>query len=133
MKKRSFTAAIGCFIVIGTAVLLFSGQRPYRALKSADIVSAAVQLSPPDQTIPIPDTENLAAYLSKIVVCRKDNSHTEYAGQAAIFTLTMADGSLEEIVTYYPFVIINGTGYRTKYEPCAALSRYANSLLENAG
>ncbi len=45
----------------------------------------------------------------------------------------MADGSQEEIVAYNPFVILNGTGYRTQYAPCEELNRYANRLLEEAG
>ena len=45
-----------------------------------------------------------------------------------VFTLTMADGSTEEIIAYNPFVIINGVGYRTKYEPCEKLSQFANTL-----
>ena len=49
-----------------------------------------------------------------------------------MFTLTMADGSQEKITACNPFVIINGIGYKTKYEPCEQLSRYANKLL-NAG
>ena len=35
---------------------------------------------------------------------------------------------------YNPFFVIDGVGYKTKYEPCQALSAYANRLLndENA-
>ena len=83
--------------------------------------------------MPVTDIPELTGYLRQIVIYRRDSSHTAYAGQAAVFTLTMADGSQEEIVAYNPFVILNGTGYRTQYAPCEELNRYANRLLEEAG
>ncbi len=91
-------------------------------------------MAPPDQTIPIADAdmEELVSYLNEVVIYHEDHSYTEYAGQAVIFTLTMADGTQEEIAAYNPFVVINGTGYRTKYEPCEKLNRYANELLNRA-
>ena len=45
-------------------------------------------------------------------------------------TLTMKDGSKKEIRENNPFVAIDGTGYKAKYEPLEALSHYANSLGE---
>ena len=105
---------------------------PYQDLNASDVVSAAVHLSPPDQTVQITDIEELVSYLNEVVIYKEDQSYTEYSGQAVTFTLTMADGSQEEITAYDPFIIINGTGYRTKYEPCEQLNRYANKLL-NAG
>ena len=47
-----------------------------------------------------------------------------------VFTLHMTDGSTTDVMAYNPFLVIDGVGYRTKYEPCEALSRYANQLLE---
>lgn len=44
--------------------------------------------------------------------------------------MTMTDGTKREIVAFNPFLIIDGVGYRTKYEPCEVLSSYANGLLE---
>ena len=101
-------------------------------LKASEVVSAAVRLSPPDETVPIADPEELVALLKEVVIYREDDSYTEYSGQAVTFTLTMADGSQEEITAYSPFLIVNGTGYRAKYGPCEQLSRYANQL-RNAG
>lgn len=105
---------------------------PYQDLKASEVVSAAVRLSPPDETVPIADPEELVALLKEVVIYREDDSYTEYSGQAVTFTLTMADGSQEEITAYSPFLIVNGAGYRTKYGPCEQLSRYANQL-RNAG
>ena len=46
-----------------------------------------------------------------------------------VFDVTLRDGSTTQVVAYNPFVIIDGVGYRTKYEPCEALNAFANRLL----
>ena len=107
-------------------VYSFSGDKD---LEAAYIPSASVRLSPPDTTIQIVETEELVSYLNEVVIYNKDNSYTEYAGQAVIFTLSLADGSQVEIIAYNPFIIIDGIGYKCKYEPCEALNHYANELM----
>ncbi len=132
MKKKGLIVIIACLIVTGVVTFAFSGQKPYKDLKTSDIVSATIHLTPPDKTIRVTESKELVAYLNEIVIYNEDNSYTEYSGQAVIFTLTMADGSKEEIMAYNPFVVINGTGYKTKYEPCEKLNSYANKLLGQA-
>ena len=68
--------------------------------------------------------------LKEVVIYNKDNSYTEYDGQGVTFTLVMADGTQTSIMAYAPFLVIDGVGYKTKYEPCEALNQYANMLLE---
>ncbi len=131
MQKRGRIIA-GCLIVaaIGLFVVFTcSGRKPYKDLEASDIVSATVHLIPPDKTIQIAQVQDLVEYLNEIVIYHKDNTYTEYSGQAVVFTLAMADGSKEEIMAYNPFVVRNGTGYRAKYEPCEKLNQYANALL----
>ena len=93
------------------------------------IAAASVRLTPPDETIQITEIKELVEYLNDLVIYQPDDSYQEYAGQAAAFTLTMQDGTQHEIIAYNPFLIIDGTGYETKYEPCERLNRYANELL----
>lgn len=107
------------------------GRRPYKSLNASDVTSAAVHLTPPDKTAEITNCDELAEYLKELVVYRESDAFREYSGQSVTFTLTMTDGSREEIVVCAPFVAINGTGYKAKYQPCEALSRYANGTLEN--
>ena len=132
-KKAIFTAAV-IIAVLTAGVMISRGKAPYKNLKAANIVSAAVYLSPPNKTVQITDAEieELVSYLNEIVIYNEDNAYTHYCGQAVMFTLTMADGSQEKITACNPFVIINGIGYQTKYESCKQVSRYANNLL-NAG
>ncbi len=127
--KKVLLIALICLIGIGVSALLFSGQRPFKDLEATDITSANVRLSPPDTTIQISETEELVSYLKEVVIYNKDNSYTEYAGQGAVFTLFLADGSQMKIIAFNPFIIIDGIGYKCKYEPCEALNNYANRLL----
>ena len=137
MKHRLILSAAGLFLAL--AIILFClsgdilGKRPFKNLDSADIVSASVELMPPDVKLEISDTEKLAELLSSVVIYRQDDSYKDYAGQAAVFTLIMEDGTAVEITDYTPFVIIDGMGYKAKYEPCQALNSYANGLLSESG
>ena len=65
-----------------------------------------------------------------MVIYQKDDSYTEYAGQGVTYTLTMTDGTQTTVMAYNPFLVIDGVGYRTKYQPCEALNGYANRLLQ---
>jgi len=69
--------------------------------------------------------------LNDVVIYNEDNSYTEYAGQAVVFTLTMADGTQTESMAYNPFLVIDDVGYKTKYELWEALNSYANELLNS--
>lgn len=128
-KKKILVVALVCAAAVCIAVPALAGRRPFGDLEAEDIITASVRLIPPDETIAISDLEELVSYLNEVVIYREDCSYTEYDGQGVIFTLTMADGTQTEVNAYNPFVIIDGTGYRTKYEPCQKLSSYANRLL----
>ncbi len=132
MRKKVSVAAAIIIVVLAAGVMISRGKQPYKNLNASNIVSAAVHLSPPDRTVQIADMEELVSYLSEVTVYHEDDSYTDYCGQSVVFTLTMADGSKQEIGECNPFVIINGTGYKAKYGPCERLNRYANKLL-NAG
>ena len=133
MKRgKCWLIALLSLVVIAGGILAASamaGRRPYKNLTAADIQSATVHLTPPDATLEIPDTAELAEYLSQVVIYGRDDSYTEYAGQGVVFTLHLADGSTAEVMAYNPFLVIDGVGYRTKYEPCETLNNYANQLL----
>ena len=132
MKKKGLIAIIGCLIVVGVLVAAFSGRKPYRGLEASDIVSATVHLIPPDKTIQVTDIEKLVAHLNEIVIYNEDNSYEGLVGQSVVLTLTIADGSQEIIEPINPIFVINGIGYKTKYEPCERLSGFVNGLLDQA-
>ena len=130
-RKAVITTILVCVLLLG--VIVFSsaaaGKKPYKNLDASKISYAEVRLTPPDKTILITDIEELTDYLQDVVIYKKDNSYTEYSGQGVIFTLTMTDGTQTDIMAYAPFLVIDGVGYRTEYEPCEALNSYANRLL----
>lgn len=136
MKKRTLIISLVCMLLITSVVALFAGggrklygEKPFKDLDASQITSATVRLTPPDKTIRIVETDQLAARLKNVVIYEKDNSYREYCGQGVIFSLTMTDGTYMEVMAYNPFLVIDGVGYRTKYEPCESLSQYANQLL----
>ena len=137
LQKR-YILIVGVVLAVLLALaagLLFWGRRPFRDLEAADITAAAVTLMPPDVTLELDEAEikTLAELLGDLRITRPDQSYTEYAGQAVQFTVTFADGTETEVTDYNPFLIIDGTGWRTAYEPCEALNRFANELLRERG
>ena len=137
MKKKALISVLTCISVIGTVMMVYYAvgrKKPFKDLEPSEIVSATVRLTPPDTTIQIEEIGELTGYLNEVVIYNKDNSYTEYSGQGVIFTLKLSDGTQTEVMGYNPFFVVDGVGYKTKYEPCQALSAYANRLLndENA-
>ena len=138
MRRRKYLPAIGAAALLLAALaagFLFYGRKPFQGLEAADIAVASVTLIPPDVTLELDEAEmgTLAELLEEVRITRPDQSWTEYAGQAVQFTVTFTDGTLTEVTDYNPFLIIDGTGYRTAYEPCEALNRFANELLRERG
>lgn len=137
LQKR-YILIVGVVLAVLLALaagLLFWGRRPFRDLEAADIAAASVTLMPPDVTLELDEAEikTLAELLGDLRITRPDQSYTEYAGQAVQFTVTFADGTETELTDYNPFLIIDGTGWRTAYGPCEALNRFANELLRERG
>ena len=138
MRRRKYLPAIGAAALLLAALaagFLFYGRKPFQGLEAADIAVASVTLIPPDVTLELNEAEmgTLAELLGEVRITRPDQSWTEYAGQAVQFTVTFTDGTVTEVTDYNPFLIIDGTGYRTAYEPCEALNRFANELLRERG
>ena len=138
MRRRKHLPAIGAAALLLAALaagLLFYGRKPFRELEAADIAAASVTLMPPDVTLELYEAEKgtLAELLGEVRITRPDQSYTEYEGQAVLFTVIFTDGTVTDVTAYNPFLIIDGTGYRTAYEPCEALNRFANELLRQRG
>ena len=62
MRKRTITISLICILsatIIMIVVAAAGGRKPYKNLEAVQIISAAVQLSPPDKTIQITETKEL--------------------------------------------------------------------------
>ena len=110
--------AVLAILLTLAAGLLFWGRRPFRGV-TLELDAGEI--------------ETLADLLADVRITRPDQSYSEYAGQTVLFTVTMADGTAANVTAYNPFLIIDGTGWRTAYAPCEALNRFANELLRERG
>ena len=139
MGKRILVVAAGLALALGLLIwyIFFRGVHPRGAsvslgkLQGADIRSAAVQLSPPDVTLPLEEEEleELAGLLRALVVRQRDESWREYAGQGVTYTLELRDGSALTVTAFSPFLIVDGVGYRAAHDPCEALHRFGTRIL----
>lgn len=133
MPRKRAVFPVCLIIILIIAVIIAEpqkiGRKPFAKISGADIAYATVRLLPPDKTVALTDLYNLADALNDVVIYEKDNSYTDYDGQAVIFTVTMTNGTKTVINACNPYIVIDGVGYRTKYEPCERLSQLANKLL----
>ena len=77
--------------------------------------------------------EELAGLLQTAVTHRRDDSWREYAGQGVTYTLEFTDGTVRTVTEFYPFLIVDGVGYRASHDPCQALSQFGNRILSAHG
>ena len=75
--------------------------------------------------------EQLSAYENAGGRAQKFLKLTERHAAFTELTPAMVDGTQTDIMAYNPFIVIDGIGYKTKYEPCEALNSYANELLNS--
>lgn len=130
-RKYLILIGVGLLVVCSIFVLMTtSGTRPFKDLSADDIEEVTVKLLPPDIQLAVneSETEKLVEILNKVVTYQKDDSYIEYSGQAVIFTITKTNGTQITVNAYNPFIIIDGVGYKTKYEPCEELNHLANNL-----
>lgn len=116
----------------GAVVFRFAaGSQPFRSLAAENIAAAQVAVLPPDKSAQLDreGIERLAGILRACTVYGRDDSYRQYAGQAVIFTIRKTDGSTLTVQAYNPFLVIDGEGYRTKYEPCQALNALGNECI----
>ena len=132
-KRRmlAVVAVLAAVFVVAVVKTRLIGQKPFRSWEKADIAQVELTLTPPDQSFVLTDAEagELLPLLQKVVLYQGDNSYTDYAGPAVVFDLPMQAGPTTQVGAYNPFVLLDGVGYRTKYEPCEALNAFANRLL----
>jgi hypothetical protein len=110
---------------------LTDGVLPFENLTMTDISSVTVEVGFSDlRYYDLSENEIgiLTAILRMVEIFEQDNSYSEYLGQAVTYTLNKVDGTQETIMAYNPFIVINGIGYKTKYEPCEELNALGNTI-----
>lgn len=131
--KKNLLISVSCVLFIVVIFVLIVkpwAQKPFKNLSASNIKSVSVELLPPNETYDLSDNEiiELIEILNSVVVYNKDNSYDRYDGQAVIYTITKMDGTTLTVNAYNPFLIIDGVGYKTKYEPCEELNAFGNRI-----
>lgn len=106
-------------------------EKSLAEIKTEDVSSFIVRLRPPDEEYTIADEQVIAELvdlLNDVIIYEEDNSFEDYNGQWVEYELTMTDGSSKTVAAYNPFIIIDGIGYKTEYEPCEKLNAFGNGL-----
>lgn len=133
MKKRFvITTWLLSFGILTIVLLNALGTKPFAKLTADEVMSAELYIVPPNSTVTITDSEDIAELtdiLNEIVIYQKDDSGREYDGQLVQATITLKKGETHVIGAYSPFLFLNGTCYRTKYEPCQKLNSFGNRIL----
>ena len=133
MKKRFLIVSLLIIIILAAVFLITPvfGSKPFQNLSLSEISKVSVELVPPDVTLDLNDgqIEKLVPILQQVVIYKQDDSYSESCGQAVIFTIIKTNGSLLTVQAYNPFLVIDGIGYKTKYEPCEALNQLGNQIL----
>ena len=114
MKKTSIILACGLAVVLLACVLCkqyLIGDKPFQALTREELAAVEVKL------------------LWDVVAFKRDDSYRDYCGQAVMYTILKTDGTQTTVMAYNPFIVLDGAGYRCKYDPCEALNQFANNLI----
>lgn len=134
MKKKPMIIGLVIVVILIIGLYIFKislGNRPLKDLSISEISEVSVELAPPDKTFKLKNSEitKLISIFQTVVTYRQDDSYKDYCGQAVVFTITKTDGTRIVVNAYNPFIIINGIGYKTKYEPCQELNSFGNDIL----
>ena len=136
MKKKILPVTVVAVVAVCGILIVksFTGaaSMPYKDLSANDIRAVTVEILPRNDKADLSDDtiKELAAILRKVETYNQDNSHSEYGGQAVIYTLTMTDGVRVTISAFGSFIIIDGIGYKTKSEPLQELIELGETIVK---
>lgn len=133
MKTKPKKSALLLFAGVVLLVLLATtgtGKKPFSKLTAQDISAASVTLQPPDIDYVIAQDElpHLAELLREVVLYRIEKNPEPIAGQSALLTLTLADGTQTQLSLCGSRAVLDGVVWRAKAKPCNALSAFYNTL-----
>lgn len=132
-KKTILLATLLIVLALVFIITMVLGARPFKKLSADEVASISVFAIPPEVTVLVEDRsqiQEIVRIINKVKTYEKSEEWREYSGQYVSFTLTMESGEQLEIAAYNPFIVINGQGYKTKYEPCQELNAIANKIIQ---
>lgn len=133
MKKKSMLF----YIILAVIIIIFFiinqnklSEKPFKDISVDDVESVTVTLIPPNALYELnyEEIEELIEILHSVEIYNKDNSYEDYTGQNIIFSIVKSNNTTIKIMAYNPFIVIDGTGYKTKYKPCERLNSLGNRI-----
>jgi hypothetical protein len=107
-------------------------EYPFKSLKLEDVETVELLVQPPNTMTEIIEStqiQELIEVLHRVIIYEKDESWRDYNGQYVQYTIIKKSTENITIGAYNPFLIIDGIGYKTEYQPCEDLNNLANSII----
>lgn len=129
----SVLSIIGYSLLSTDSDVMGTDEIPFKNLSTDDVASISVLAQPQNTTKIIDNKSQIQEIVKALNAVEKYEERTDtdtLYGQYVQFTLTMKTGNIIEIGCMNPYIKIDGTEYKTKYEPCEELNRLANKLIK---
>lgn len=125
-----FAAIVLAVALIMTIGIWVIGRKPFKDMQVEDIKSVSIHLWPPNETRELnrDEIEVLVLLLQQVEIHHPTWMHHASGGQSNVMTIIFQDGSVKKVNQFGSILIIDGMGYRAKYEPNEALNQFANKL-----
>ena len=125
-----FAAIVLAVALIMTIGIWVIGRKPFKDMQVEDIKSVSIHLWPPNETRELnrDEIEVLVLLLQQVEIHHPTWMHHASGGQSNVMTIIFQDGSVKKVNQFGSILIIDGIGYRAKYEPNEALNQFANKL-----
>lgn len=137
-KKSAIAVILLCILICAGVVSAFlpkakdsAENNPLENLTAAEIASAEVHLTPPDESYTLTETEieTLAELLQEVVTDSRVSLSEPEMGQSVQFTLTLSHGGIKTICPNGDTITIDGVTYAANYDPCETLNSFANRVV----
>lgn len=136
MKKHKILsglliAVIGSLIIILTIIFYLRLHIAKITVLSSEIDSVVLTANPPNQTVDLKEEQidELVDLLNNLTLKETGDSYQEYTGQWVQFDITKTNGTFLSIAELSPFIIIDGNGYKVRYEKGEFLNKFANEII----
>lgn len=98
---------------------------------SSEIDSVVLTANPPNRTVDLKEEQidELVDLLNNLTLMETGDSYQEYTGQWVQFDIAKTDGTFLSIAELSPFIIIDGNGYKVRYDQGEALNEFANGII----
>ena len=130
-RRILYAAMIALLLLVPSVALFFqSSEKPFRDLEAGQVVGVCVEAASSGEAVAL-DEQAVADFVSVLQAVKlygEDPGYQEASGPFVTFSFALSDGTEHTVSACAPYVVIDGTGYRTDVEPCQALSSLAEQL-----